>query len=219
MDINQNKGKQHHKTVIKLVAASAAMFAFALFVLPPLYDVLCDVTGLNGRLSDGGRVSVEEFNKQNQQENADERLITVQFLADTNSHRNWTFKPQTRSIKVSPGSIHQIFYRVENPYGREVVAQAIPSVTPARATAYLKKTQCFCFERQPLKAFEGKDMGLVFYVDPELPDSINTLTLSYSLFDISEQSAASSNNTTAITQEYCYNDTAGDKRIGDSSNV
>ena len=65
-----------------------------------------------------------------------------------------------------------------------MVAQAVPSVTPSEAAPYLHKVHCFCFERQPLEAGADTEMPLLFVVDPELPEYISTITLSYALYDV-----------------------------------
>lgn len=65
-----------------------------------------------------------------------------------------------------------------------MVAQAIPSVSPGRAAAYFHKTECFCFNQQVLEAGGTVDMPLRFIVDRDLPASVNTITLSYTLFDV-----------------------------------
>jgi cytochrome c oxidase assembly protein subunit 11 len=59
-------------------------------------------------------------------------------------------------------------------------------VSPARAADYLNKIECFCFQKQPLQAGEAKEFPLVFFIDPDLPEDITKLTLSYTLFDISD---------------------------------
>jgi cytochrome c oxidase assembly protein subunit 11 len=69
------------------------------------------------------------------------------------------------------------------------VGQAIPSIVPARAAAYFNKTECFCFNQQPLKAGEQADLPLQFVIDQALPADIHTITLSYTLFDVSERVA------------------------------
>ncbi len=81
-------------------------------------------------------------------------------------------------------------YRVFNPTDRTMIGQAVPSVSPGPAAAYLKKVECFCFNRQELRAGESKLMPLKFYVDPDLPDNINTITLSYSLCEITQSTPA-----------------------------
>ena len=41
-------------TAIKLVVVAIAMFAFVFVVMVPLYDVLCDALGINGKTSRRG---------------------------------------------------------------------------------------------------------------------------------------------------------------------
>ena len=67
----------------------------------------------------------------------------------------------------------------------------IPNVLPNNAADYFHKTACFCFDNQPLAAGEQAELGLVFILDPDLPDSVNTVTLSYTLFDITDRSEIS----------------------------
>ena len=62
------------------------------------------------------------------------------------------------------------------------MGSAVPSVAPARASGYFTKTECFCFTAQTLQAGESRDMPVRFIVDPDLPEGINTLTLSYTFF-------------------------------------
>ena len=65
-----------------------------------------------------------------------------------------------------------------------MVGQSVPSVAPGRAASYFKKIECFCFEQQTLEAQEEVWMPLQFYIDPHIPSDVTTLTLSYTLYDI-----------------------------------
>jgi cytochrome c oxidase assembly protein subunit 11 len=67
-----------------------------------------------------------------------------------------------------------------------MVSQAVPSITPARAAEYVQKTECFCFQQQPLAAGESKQMNMVFTISPELPEDIQTVSMVYTLFDSTE---------------------------------
>ena len=67
-----------------------------------------------------------------------------------------------------------------------MVGQAVPSVAPGRAATYFNKTECFCFTQQAFAANESRDMPLVFIVDPDLPKDVDTVTLSYTFFDVTE---------------------------------
>ena len=145
------------------------------------------VTGLNGKTDDrpavyrtaGGDVAVG-------------RAVRVQFLAVNNGTMPWQFRaPQTAELRVTPGAapVHLTYY-ARNESDRDMVAQAVPSVSPGRAAKYLRKIECFCFQRQPLAAGEASQLPLRFYLDPDLPEDIGTITLSYTLFDVSELAAA-----------------------------
>ncbi|MDX1693279.1 MAG: cytochrome c oxidase assembly protein [Ketobacteraceae bacterium] len=166
----------------KLSFVIVGMFIFAVGILPPMYDVICDITGLNGKTSNEAASTEDAVMDQ-------ERMINVMFIADTDPGMPWDFAPEQRSIKVHPGEIKKIDFRVRNRTGDWLVGQAIPSVSPSQATPYFKKTECFCFNEQELDGNAEKDMPLIFYVDPELPKSVTTITLSYQLFNITDRVA------------------------------
>lgn len=165
-----------------LIAIVVLMFGFG-FMLVPLYDVFCEVTGLNGKT--GGPYQGAASNT----EAMDERQVTVQFVANRNANLPWEFAPEQEEIKLQIGERKQTAFYVSNTYDHAVVAQAIPSVSPAQAADYLNKVECFCFQQQPLQAGEQKGFPLVFFLDPDLPEDITKLTLSYTLFDISDRAA------------------------------
>ena len=162
----------------KLMALGVGMFFFAIFVMPPLYDAFCEITGLNGKT--GAQYQAREIAVDTSRE------ITVQFLATNNDSMPWQFKPGVQSIKVHPGQAVDVVYHAFNPTGKDMVAQAIPSVVPFKAAQYFHKTECFCFNNQPLKAGERAELGLQFIVDLDVPPQVNTITLSYALFDITD---------------------------------
>lgn len=168
------------RLIKKLSFIIVGMFVFAIGILPPMYDAICDITGLNGKTSNEA-ANVEDAIMD------EERLITVMFIADTDPDMPWEFKPETRSIKVHPGEIKKIDFLVKNNTSDWLVGQAIPSVSPAQATPHFKKTECFCFNEQELDGNAEKDMPLIFYVDPDLPKSVTTITLSYQLFNITDR--------------------------------
>jgi cytochrome c oxidase assembly protein subunit 11 len=91
-------------------------------------------------------------------------------------------------LVVRPGEVNVVSYRVTNPKNDVMVGQAIPSVAPNAAAAHLNKIECFCFEEQTLEAGETADMPIRFFIDPELPANITKVTLSYTLYDITDKS-------------------------------
>ncbi|NRA41699.1 MAG: cytochrome c oxidase assembly protein [Pseudomonadales bacterium] len=167
------------KLVIKLFAGALAMFAFG-FALIPLYDVFCDIAGINGKTADAAYEAVEV-------QVDTSRTVTIQFVAENNDGMVWDFKPEVTSIKVHPGQATNTTFFASNPTPRNMVAQAIPSVSPGRAAEFFHKTECFCFNKQELAGRSDIDMPLQFIVDQDLPDDIQTITLAYTIFDVTPQ--------------------------------
>lgn len=179
----QQGAGNNRRVIAWCIAAVVGMFAFG-FALVPLYDVFCDITGINGKT--GGRYEVSVSSEVDAG-----RTVTVQFLASNGPGMSWEFRPVTRSIEVHPGEQVAVSFYAENGTDRAMVGQAVPSLSPAEGTLYFHKTECFCFTQQPLGAGESADMPLVFIVDPELPEHITKLTLSYTLYDQSQKAEVS----------------------------
>ena len=140
----QQASSNHNKMVTKMVLVVIGMFGFG-FALVPLYDVFCDITGINGKTNTEAAVyEAVEIDTT--------RTITVDFITRTNSGMPWEFTAQTRKVKVHPGEMSEVAFYVRNPTSRDIIAQAVPSVSPGTASLYLNKTECFCFQHQPLKA-------------------------------------------------------------------
>lgn len=171
-----------HALCIKLGALGVGMFVFAIWVLPPIYDVFCEITGLNGKTGDRYEAVPSQVDTN--------RTITVQFVATNNEGMPWTFGPQVRSVKVHPGEQTRINYLAHNSTDKYMIGQAIPSLVPFKAATYFHKTECFCFEQQILQAGESAELPMFFIVDQDLPKHIHTITLSYTLFDVTERYAS-----------------------------
>ena len=171
----QDRTTANSRLVKRLGFAAVLMFGFG-FALVPLYDVFCEVTGLNGKT---GRMEIEEALTQAVDE---DRLVTVEFLGVVHSDLPWDFKPMVKKIKVHPGEVAEVNYFASNRASDPVTGQAVPSVAPGKAAKYFSKTECFCFTRQQLGPGEGKEMPLRFVVDPALPESVKTLSLSYTFY-------------------------------------
>ncbi len=161
-----------------LTALAIGMFGFG-FLLVPIYNTLCKNLGINGKTNatavayDPSKATV-----------AKDREVIVEFVATNNSGVPWDFYPKTRKLKVHPGEIARLAFYAENKTKHRMTVQAIPSVTPGIAAKYLKKTECFCFAQQTLEGHEGMNMPLLFHLDTDLPPQVKTITLSYTLFDV-----------------------------------
>lgn len=175
------------RLVTRLAFVVVGMFGFG-FAMVPLYDVICDITGLNGKTGDQV-VATEEPSS------VSDRLITIQFLAQNSAGMDWAFGANDTQVKVHPGEVKVVSYHAKNPRAYVMTGQAIPSVAPSEAAQYLKKLECFCFQEQVLQPGEQVEMGIRFFIDESIPDYITKLTLSYSLFDITDYESSA----TAVT--------------------
>ncbi|MDJ0739392.1 MAG: cytochrome c oxidase assembly protein [Gammaproteobacteria bacterium] len=174
---------RNERSFLRIAAVAVAMFGFG-YLLVPLYDVFCEITGLNGKT---GRV--DEAAVVARYEPDTSRTVTVQFVANNNLGMPWQFGPVVASMDVHPGKVYQTAFTARNPTAQDMVGQAVPSVAPGKASRYFNKTECFCFDQQPLAAGESKDMPIRFIVDPNLPKDVTTLTLAYTVFDVTQQVA------------------------------
>jgi cytochrome c oxidase assembly protein subunit 11 len=147
------------------------------FASVPLYGIFCGATGLGGTTQRAevapGKISPA--------------VVTVSFDAQTAPGLDWEFRPLTNSIKIHPGAQNQIFFRAVNHSAVTVTARAVYNVSPAKIGIYFDKLQCFCFSNQTLRPGQSIDMGVVFFVDPDLltdPDTseVRAITLSYTMF-------------------------------------
>lgn len=154
------------------IVGGSLLFAFALV---PLYDVLCSLTGLNGKTNNTAAV-LSKAKVDNS------RWVNVQFTTNVMPGLGWNFYPKQSSVRLHPGQIETVIFIAKNTTNEVVAGQAVPSITPGIAAANLKKIECFCFVRQSLKPGEEKEMPLRFFVSPELPKDVSDMTLSYSFF-------------------------------------
>ena len=161
---------------LKLAIIPLLMFGFG-FALIPLYDVFCDITGLNGKT---GRIEASEIRGPVDTS----RTIEVRFLANTNTGLPWSFEPLVKKMVVHPGQIYEAVYRVRSSSNESTLGQAVPSVSPGQAAAHFNKTECFCFSQQELAGFETRDMPLRFIVGTDISEKIEQITLSYTFFSL-----------------------------------
>ena len=186
--------KNPTRTAKKLFVFAIAMFGFG-YAMVPLYDVFCDVTGINGKT---GEISQSEA-KAGVVDT--DRLVTVEFDTNVNNALPWKFKAENYKMEVHPGEIATAVFIAENESDRSIVGQAIPSVAPSQASLFFNKTECFCFTQQVLAPGERKEMIVRFVVDSKLPKKISTMTLSYTFFEAldSDKVAASDTDTVKAT--------------------
>lgn len=161
-------------TIRKAIAVCVCAFLFA-FLMIPLYQVYCEITGANGRT---GRTT-ESSGAQRVDYS---RTVRVQFTASTQSKLPWDFRPAVVEMQVHPGEVAEVLYFAESRSDLPTVGHAVPSVAPNVASLYFNKTECFCFTQQLLEPGEQRDMPVRFIVDPDLPAHVQTLTLAYTFY-------------------------------------
>jgi len=148
-------------------------------MLVPLYDIFCEITGLNGKTNQERVLVVNE--------NPAERFVTVKFTSTVANSAPFTFEPIDREMVVQVGKIYNTFYTLTNNTTSVKHATASPSVVPHEDAEYFKKIECFCFSQQQINGLETKELPLQFIIDNELDNDTRTLILSYTMFNTTDQ--------------------------------
>lgn len=170
---------ENRKLLAILLLVVIGMFGFG-FAMVPIYNSLCKSLGINGKITEANRSEISLSQDNN-------RILKVEFVATNNSSVPWKFYPTVKQVELHPGEMYRLSFYAENKTNHKMIVQAIPSITPGLAAKYLKKTECFCFAQQALNGHEAMYMPLLFHVDKDIPRNINTITLSYTLFDITDR--------------------------------
>src|ERR1700731_328425 len=179
-------------TTVALLAAVVCGMVGLSFASVPLYRLFCQATGFGGTtqraIAAPGPVG--------------DTLVTVRFDATTATELGWDFRPLESSVWVHPGEQREVFFRAVNRTSETVTGTATFNVTPTKTGIYFDKLQCFCFNEQQLRPGESRDMGVVFFVDPDLltdpnTSDVRTITLSYTMFRAPQ---AERSNTAAAPQ-------------------
>ena len=178
---SDNLRSDNLRMVGKLLVVTALMFAFG-YGLVPIYRSICKALGVNVlSLSEQAAAGKGSAAQRNTQVDLS-RTVTVEF--DANARGIWEFKPAERSLEVHPGALTTVMYEFRNTQNRTMVAQAIPSYAPKQAEPHFNKLECFCFNEYTLKPGERKQWPVVFVIDSKLPKDVNTITLSYTFFEV-----------------------------------
>ncbi len=160
-----------------LVAIVGGMVGMS-FAAVPLYSLFCRVTGYGGttqRAAAGADRTLE-------------REIVVRFDANV-AGLPWTFRPETPQVKLKLGETALVNFIAENTGAAATAGTATFNVQPEIVGLYFNKIQCFCFTEQELRPGERLEMGVQFFVSPDLADDrelngTRTITLSYTFFPV-----------------------------------
>jgi cytochrome c oxidase assembly protein subunit 11 len=161
------------RTSLQLVVLAAAMFGFG-FALVPLYDVFCNITGLN-------RDAAQALANNTQVDAS--RDLRIELLANVQNGAVWRFTAPSQPVVVHPGELVRVDYELENLTDRPLVGRAVPSYAPAAAAAHFRKIDCFCFREQRLAPHEKMRLPVLFVIDRKVAPDMKVVTLSYTFFE------------------------------------
>ncbi|OIN91994.1 MAG: cytochrome c oxidase assembly protein [Comamonadaceae bacterium CG1_02_60_18] len=176
LDAASARARSNKRLAIKLGLVALFFVGFG-FAMVPMYDVFCEITGLNGKTNQTAAVA-----DQNTQIDYS-RTVKVEFLSHTMPGNGLSFKPESFTLRVHPGEISRMNYTITNHSDKVFVGQAVPSVTPAVAAQHFEKLECFCFSQQTFAPHETRTMPVVYVVNPKLDADLGTVTLSYTFFE------------------------------------
>lgn len=171
--------RANRRLALQLGAMAIAMFGFG-YLLVPLYDVFCELVGLDRKgLAQAATVVAEPDLT---------RTVTVEFVAvlPGAGSGGWEFRPTVARMQVHPGELAGTAFYARNTATVDRIAQAVPSVAPQLAMTHFRKTECFCFTQQRFAAGEGRDMAVRFVVDPALPREVEVVTLAYTFYEMND---------------------------------
>ena len=180
--MSEEKRQSAASLAIRLAVVAVGMFGFG-YLLVPAYDVFCEITGLGGRTNETPATAVAAPQA--------DRNVDLEFVTTVNQAAPWAFEAEAPGMSIHPGGIYEAVFLAENLSGRQQVAQAVPSIAPAQAAEYFKKLDCFCFTTQEFAPNEERELLVRFVVDRDLPEYVDTITLSYTLFDTNRVADAS----------------------------
>jgi cytochrome c oxidase assembly protein subunit 11 len=170
------RGSRNLALALMLAGVFAGMVALS-FAAVPLYRIFCEATGYNGTTQRVGAAPTV----------ISAHMVQVRFDAEVNPALPWRFFPEKKQVVVRLGEPTLVYFRAENISDRTVTGTATFNVLPVEVGQYFDKIQCFCFTEQTLKAGQGVDMAVQFFVDPALLQDadmkgIDSITLSYTFF-------------------------------------
>lgn len=178
---NKKRMQMTAVVVVGVVAGMAGLAAAAV----PLYDAFCKLTGYGGTTQEASAAPGQILDQR----------VNVRFDANVAPGLPVEFRPNQVSESLRIGETGLAFYTVRNLSDEPIVARATYNVTPHVAGQYFAKLECFCFQDRLIAPGEEAELPVVFFVDPEIvtnPDTadLGTLTLSYTFFRSTDQSAA-----------------------------
>jgi cytochrome c oxidase assembly protein subunit 11 len=178
--------RRRNATTVALLGTVVLGMIGLSFASVPLYRLFCQATGFGGTTQRAAAAPGEISNA----------VVTVRFDSETAPDLDWEFRPLQTAVHVHPGEQREVAFHAVNRGAEASTGRATFNVTPTKSGIYFDKLQCFCFTEQRLGPGESKDMGVTFFVDPDLlkdpgTREVRTITLSYTMYRARGQDAPS----------------------------
>ena len=135
-------------------------------------------------------VAIKIFQKK-QNTALESHFINVRLITSVHPSLPWKFSAKEPNIKIKPGEVKTIEYIVENPSNETTFGIATFQYHPKELGNYFTKLNCFCFDKQTLKAGENNKYSLVILIDSEVTKDnktkdIKEVIMQFTFFDYDE---------------------------------
>ena len=114
--------------------------------------------------------------------NIENQEITTKLITSVHKDLPLEFKSDKNLIILKPGEVKTINYYVKNLSEKNISATATFQVYPSELKDYITKMNCFCYEKQTLKAGEKEKYALVLLVDPKVTKNIKQAIIQFIFF-------------------------------------
>ena len=135
-------------------------------------------------------ITIKIFQKK-QNITLENHFINVRLITSVHPSLPWKFSAKEPNIKIKPGEVKTIEYIVENPSNETTFGIATFQYHPKELGNYFTKLNCFCFDKQTLKAGENSKYSLVILIDPKVTKDSKTkdikeVIMQFTFFDYEE---------------------------------
>ena len=135
-------------------------------------------------------ITIKIFQKK-QNITLENHFINLHLITSVHPSLPWKFSAKEPNIKKKPVEVKTIEYIVENPSNRTTFGVATFQYHPKELGNYITKLNCFCFDKQTLKARENNKYSLVILIDPEVTKDSKTkdikeVIMQFTFFDYDE---------------------------------
>ena len=149
----------------KLALFALMMFGFG-WAMIPLYNAICEVTGINILTK---RDESAEVVRARAPRSTPRARCVIEFDAEHPRPVAVQARGRARSRSIRANSPRWNTNWC-NTADQPMAGQAIPSYAPETGGRHFRKLECFCFQQQTLEGNEIRRFPVVFVIDPKLPE-------------------------------------------------